>query len=243
MLKPVSKAVVSNQVFEQLRDEILRRQYRPGDNLPPERELCEILNVNRSSVREALKRLEQARLIEIKQGGGITVLDFNISAGFDLLPWLVMPGGKVDLIAIRSILEFKLIINPEIARYAAMRIQPPELEQIESIVDEIDQCTDEDVDRFQELDFLFHYTLARSSENLTFILLYNSIREIYDRGRIFFTDQYLQIIKRRSDYRKIYKALVKHNEKLAYRLCREMTEFGNEIFLRYLETNEPADGK
>ena len=231
MLKPIDRAVLSNQVFEQLRDEILERHYRPGDVLPPERELCEILQVNRSSVREALKRLEQARLIEIRQGGGITVLDFNLHAGFDLLPWLIMPGGKVDPIAIRSILEFKLIINPEIARYAASRIQPPELEQVGLIVDQIESCDPEDIDRFQELDFLFHYTMARSSQNLTFVLLYNSIKDLYQQGRIYFTELYRATIHQRAAYRRVYQALCDHDSERAHALGRELNEQGTHLFL------------
>lgn len=235
MLKPIDRAVLSNQVFEQLRNEILQRHYMPGENLPPERELCEILNVNRSSVREALKRLEQARLIEIRQGGGIKVLDFNLHAGFDLLPWLVMPGGKIDFIAIRSILEFKMIINPQIARYAAMRIQKPELEQIEKIVDEIDGCDEDQVDRFQELDFLFHYTMARSSENLTFILLYNSIKDIYLQARIYFTEMYKETIRQRAGYRKVYEGLCAHDADQAFAACYELNDLGNRIFCEFLE--------
>jgi len=244
MLKPIDRAVLSNQVYEQLRDEILDRQYKPGDNLPPERELCEILNVNRSSVREALKRLEQARLIEIRQGGGIKVLDFSLHAGFDLLPWLVMPGGRVDAIAIRSILEFKLIINPEIARYAAMRIQQPELEQVGRIVDEIDDCGQDDVDRFQELDLLFHYTMARSSENLTFILLYNSIKDIYELARSFFTEMYMETIRSTGGYRDVYQALCAHDADVAYARCRELNELGNKVFWDSIkETLEHSQGE
>lgn len=239
MLKAIDRTVLSDQVYQQLRDEILKRQYLPGENLPPERELCEILNVNRSSVREALKRLEQARLIEIKQGGGITVLDFNLHAGFDLLPWLVMPGGKVDLIAIRSILEFGLLINPEIVRYAAMRIQKPELMQVEKIVDEIETCGNDDVDRYQELEFMFQYTLARSSENLAFILLYNSIRDIYEQGRIYFTELYKTTISQKDEYRPIYQALCERDANRAFALCRSLNEARAQVFFQMLQEAQP----
>ena len=63
MLKPVARTKLSDQVFTQLRDKILSSEYPPGERLPSERELCASLDVNRSSVREALKRLEHARLI------------------------------------------------------------------------------------------------------------------------------------------------------------------------------------
>jgi GntR family transcriptional regulator, transcriptional repressor for pyruvate dehydrogenase complex len=95
MLKPVERQNLSNQVFEQLRDTILSEEYSPGERLPSERELCDILKINRSSVREALKRLEEARLIRIRHGEGSVVQDFRNNAGFDLLRHLVMPGGRL----------------------------------------------------------------------------------------------------------------------------------------------------
>jgi len=239
MLKPIDKTMLSNQVFEQLRDGILTGEFPPGEKLPPERELCGILNVNRSSVREALKRLEQSRLIEIQQGGGSTVLDFNITAGFDLFPWLVMPGGRLDPLAVRSVLEFKLAICPEIAGYAAARIDETGLERLERIVDEIEACgggeggeggEGGDIDRYQELDFLFHYELARASGNLAFILLYNSIRDVYERGRGFFTPIYRGTIENRHAYRRIFDALRVHDADLCRRLSRKLAESGNEAF-------------
>src|SRR4030042_3447438 len=121
MLKPIDRSALSKQVFEQLKEEIIEKRYGPGEHLPPERELCEILKVNRSSVREALRRLEQARLIEVRQGEGCMVLDFRTNAGFDLLGDLIVLGGKINSLAIRSIFEFRSLICPEIARLEALR--------------------------------------------------------------------------------------------------------------------------
>lgn len=229
MLKPIDRAVLSNQVFEQLRDEILTGGYEPGHRLPSERELCEILQVNRSSVREALKRLEQAKLIEVQQGGGSVVLDFNLHAGFDLMPFLVGPGGALDPNAFRSVCEFKLMIGPEIARYAAMRIKEEDLARLEEIVDQIDGCG-KDVALFQELDFEFHYIMARASENLAFLLLYNSIRSIYEQARIFFVKMYQGTLPLKARYRSIYRAISDHNSELAGRLTREITEAAIKAF-------------
>jgi len=116
MPKSSKRANLSRQVFERLRRRILSGKYKPGHRLPSERELCDILDVNRSSVREALKRLEQARLIEIRHGGGSEVLDFRTSAGFDLLPDLLVVAGHLNHIVLRSIFEYRTLICSEIAR-------------------------------------------------------------------------------------------------------------------------------
>ena len=74
--KPVKKKSLATAVFEQLRDRILQGKLKPGENLPSERILVERLQVNRGAVREGLKRLEQAGLVSITQGGATSVLDF-----------------------------------------------------------------------------------------------------------------------------------------------------------------------
>src|SRR5262245_26799715 len=63
----------SDRIAAGLRQAILRGRYRPGQRLPAERELASRLAVNRGSVREALKKLEQLGLVEIRRGDGALV--------------------------------------------------------------------------------------------------------------------------------------------------------------------------
>src|SRR5262245_63640403 len=63
----------SDRIADSLRADILRGRYRPGERLPAERELATRLTVNRGSVREALKKLEQLGLVEIRRGDGAVV--------------------------------------------------------------------------------------------------------------------------------------------------------------------------
>lgn len=58
-----------------IRDLIVQTPYRPGERLPPEREIAERLNVTRTVVREALIMLEIKGLVEVRRGAGIYVLD------------------------------------------------------------------------------------------------------------------------------------------------------------------------
>jgi len=237
ILKPINRAVLSDQVFEQLKAEIIEKRFRPGEQLPPERELCEILKVNRSSVREALKRLEQARLIEVRQGAGSIVLDFRTTAGFDLLGDFVLLGGKINSIAIRSILEFRLLICSEIARLAALRIQDSELESLKRIVEQIEACPKKDAKRLQSLDFEFLYTLVQASENLAHMLIINSTKDIYFAYQEFFIVMYQQIKEKRGIYRQIYGAISAHNQERAKQLYHELIESHNRLFFEHYPGN------
>ena len=119
MLRPIEKSRRSDQVFAQLLDGILAGEFAPGAKLPPEREICERLNVNRTSVREAVKRLQQARLVEVRQGSGTVVRDYRLYAGLDLIGDLLAPAGRLNRRALRSVLEMRLLLGPELARLAA----------------------------------------------------------------------------------------------------------------------------
>lgn len=240
MLKPIDRMVLSSQVFEQLKGEILTKRYLPGQQLPPERELCEILKVNRSSVREALKRLEQARLVEIRQGEGCMVLDFRTSAGFDLLADFLVLGGKINDIAIRSIFEFRLLICPEIARLAAMRIQDPDLAELGRIVKEIEACPEQDARKFQSLDFEFLYAMVQASENLAHIFIINSTKEVYFAYQEFFTVMYLGTMGKRGIYRQVYDAISAHDQERAKQLYRELVEDHSRIFFERYPWNPEA---
>src|SRR5687768_4817517 len=87
-LEPVPRRSLSGAVFDQLVDRITSGAFPPGAVLPSERQLCDELGVSRTAVREALARLAQLRLIQLRQGGETRVLDFRQVAGLDLLPRL-----------------------------------------------------------------------------------------------------------------------------------------------------------
>src|SRR5690606_38929306 len=125
-LQPVNRRSVPEDVFDQIVGEVLSGQMQPGDALPSERRLAEVLGVSRPAVREALKRLSAAGLVEVRQGEITTVRDYRRHAGLDLLPRLLFRAGELDVTVVRSILETRLHNGPKVAELAARR-RPPGL--------------------------------------------------------------------------------------------------------------------
>ncbi len=113
----------SDLVHERLRRDILEGRLAPGDAVASERVLAEELGVNRHAVREALKRLEQAGLVRISQGGATRVLDWRESAGLEVLLDLVAgAGGEPPPLGLaRAVLEMRESIGVDAARRCAMR--------------------------------------------------------------------------------------------------------------------------
>ena len=120
-LQPVNRRSVPEDVFEQIVAEVLSGQMQPGEPLPSERRLAEVLGVSRPAVREAIKRLTEAGLVEVRQGDSTTVRDFRKHAGLDLLPRLLLRAGELDVSVVRSILETRLHNGPKVAELAAER--------------------------------------------------------------------------------------------------------------------------
>lgn len=231
MFRPIQRQSLADQAFNQIRDQILDQRFRPGEHLPSERELSDILGINRSSVREALKRLEQARLIQIRHGEGSIVLDFQQSAGLDLLSHLVAPGGNINALALRSIAEVRLLIAVEISRLAALRIQEPEIAALSAIVERIEALPDEEALALQSMDFEFHYQLARAGQNLALVLIVNSIRDLYEAYSQSFAPMFSAASFDRSLYRQLFNAVSSHDAQRAVEFCTLLIEAGNAAIL------------
>ena len=162
---------VAEDTIGRLRDLVLSGAYAPGDKLPPERQLAAQLGVNRSSLREALKRLEQLGLVRARRGDGTRVLDFMRTAGLELAGHLVLRGSP-DIL--RDMLELRVIYGREVARMAAERASDEDLAALEAITAKVGPSADPAV--VLATDFEFYVALTDASKNRVFRLLINSIR-------------------------------------------------------------------
>ena len=123
-LQPVVRRSVPDEVFDQVLAEVVDGEIPVGDPLPSERRLAEVLGVSRPAVREALQRMAQTGLVQVRQGGSTTVRDYRKYAGLDLLPHLLVRQGDLDPAVARSILEARLAVGPAVAALAATRGGP-----------------------------------------------------------------------------------------------------------------------
>jgi DNA-binding FadR family transcriptional regulator len=181
VLRPIPRRSLSDAVFEQLRDEIVTGALAPGAPLPAERVLCESLGVNRGAVREALRRLEQARLVSVRHGGTSQVLDYRRHAGLDVLAELIVrPNGALDLEAVRGVMEMRSAVAPDIARLAALRGGSAVASKLDQVVHEM-RGAKGDAATLQRLAIEFWARLVEGSENLAYGLVWNTMRQTYEQ--------------------------------------------------------------
>ena len=179
MFKPLNRQSLSEQVFAQLRDLIVAGDVTPGSALPSERVLAERLSVSRSAVREALKQLAEARLVSIQQGGATRVLDYRQTAGLNLLSSLLTTAdGELNTKVVRSVMEMRSALAPDIARLAARRGGEATAASLFVVVAQMKDAQG-DAGRLQELAVTFWDHLVDGSHNVAYRLVYNTLIESF----------------------------------------------------------------
>lgn len=174
-LEAVKNRSLADQVFAQLATEIVGARYRPGAALPSERELAEVFGVNRHVVREALKRLAQANLVKIAQGGHTRVLDYKRHAGLEMLALLAdYASGDEQVVGHWfAVLEMRAAMAAEVARLCALRASPQlrkELVEITSLMQ-----ASQDSQELYTLEVRFWERAIDGADNLAYRLAFNSL--------------------------------------------------------------------
>ena len=187
--RPRPTSGVADRLATTLRKSILVGRLRPGDPLPSERELANRFEVNRSSVREAMKRLEGWGQVKIRHGGATRVSDFLLSAGLDLLPFLVEVEGQVDPSVLRELHEIRAMLLGWCAEQAALKADPASIARLDTLARKLSDGRAHPSEA-QELDYDFFEALVQITGNRPLLLFSNVVREVYLRGRERFLDLY-----------------------------------------------------
>ena len=165
----------ADEVAETLKRQILSGEHAPGDKLQPELAIASTLHVNRFTVREAMNKLEQLRLIARRPGVGTVVLDYTKHASIDVIEYLVLTGaGVVNTEVLANLLEFARVLSSEIAALAAERRSDEDVAALDVIVAKM--RGEKNLSKLLWLDFDFNWTLSGAARNIVPRLLMNSVR-------------------------------------------------------------------
>jgi len=171
MYKIVRSSRLYEQIVLQVEESIHKGATKPGDQLPPERELAEQFGVSRTAVREAVKALREKGLVEAYPGRGTFITDgasHSMRQSLDRMLRVGQTEGSGFLAEVREILE------PDIAALAATRADAEDLASMREQVGIMDQAG-KDPDAFIEADLDFHLALAEAAANPIILSLIDSI--------------------------------------------------------------------
>ena len=160
-LDPVPRATLSEQVAKRLAARIIAGDWKSGEKLPSEAELCKVFNIGRSSLREALTSLAFIGLIRVRAGGGSFVAD-QPSAYFNST-WL-NTGLLTSEQKLGEFVEARMILETEVAALCAERVSAEELESLRQLVEKMKPAISKP-DEFWKLDLAFHLGLSGAAKN------------------------------------------------------------------------------
>jgi GntR family transcriptional regulator, transcriptional repressor for pyruvate dehydrogenase complex len=160
VLQQVTQPRAHEYVAEQIRRVILLRAVAPGGRLPYEQELATALGVSRSTITHALRLLEHEGLVEVRRGrgGGVFCVGVNADGGDPE----VIAALRAERATIEAAAELRAVIEPAIARMAAERAAPEQLEELAELNAEMRRAEGDD-HRFMRADTRFHLVLAEAA--------------------------------------------------------------------------------
>ena len=172
-MEKIPRVNLSEIIADKIHQDILDGKLNSGDRLPPHEVLCERWGVSRVTLREALKKLDTKGLIEIHQGKGTYVRDYNrdlIEKQFEFHSLL----GKRTII---HLFEARKIIETALARLASLRITSEEIAELDSVLESMGQTVEEgDPLGFARFDLKFHKIIGSVAKNDVLLMMLEKIQ-------------------------------------------------------------------
>lgn len=191
-VEPLERQSLVDRLTARLGEAILAGRYDRGATLPPERDLARSLQVNRTSLKHALQRLEQLGFISTRHGIGSVVLDPTETAGARLLSYLVFRTSGIDTAVLSDLIEARTLLGAFLTRLAAERRAEEDVRRLKKVLDDLDTVGD-DPDEVQRVELAFFRNIMRATKNQIFVTLAGSMFAVYlGRAHVFrdaFTDR------------------------------------------------------
>lgn len=226
----VRKVKLYEGVSRQIERFISEGMLKPGDKLPSERELTEMFQVSRSSVRDGIRTLESAGLVEARQGEGTIVCDLSPDSVVSPLANVLV--RKRQLVA--ELLDVRKMIEPPLAARAAHNASPEEIAYLEDILRRQGQKVRRGELAIEE-DSEFHYNIARAANNSVIMKVLDILMDLLRKTR----ERSLQVQgrPRRSfaTHRRIFSAIKRRDARAAEAAMRQHLQKIEQIVLKNMD--------
>jgi GntR family transcriptional regulator, transcriptional repressor for pyruvate dehydrogenase complex len=170
---------VTDRAIVKIRDLITSGRINPGDRLPPEQELATMLGISRSSLREAVKALSQAKVLDVRRGDGTYVTSLE--------PKLLLSGLSfvIDLMEDRTLVEIfevRKLLEPAATALAAQRITDQQISELHDSLTSMREAHDPEELVVRDIDF--HARIAEATGNASLCSILDALSTRAVRARI-----------------------------------------------------------
>ncbi|GAA3295853.1 FadR family transcriptional regulator [Dactylosporangium vinaceum] len=171
---------LTDEAITRIRAMIQRGELPPGSRLPPEPQLAAQMGLSRSGVREAVKVLESARVLDVRRGDGTYVTSLAprlLLEGLGLAVQLLQDDTLLEVMEVRRMLE------PVATGLAALRLSGEQLDELGRILDDMRAAAD-DHEQLIHFDTAFHHTVIAATGNETLTTLMDGLSSRTLRARV-----------------------------------------------------------
>jgi len=182
LLRPIKRVRLYENAVEQIQSLILKKHYKPGDRLPPERSLAEQLSISRPSLREALRILSVMGLIEIKVGDGIYVKEGTFLPYIESLNLSLSTRLQVERDTFIKLWEARRILEVGMVDLAAKQINESFLKSLWWCIEEMKKNINHQ-DAFISSGIRFHRLIAEIAQNEVLILVWDMLANLMRKSQ------------------------------------------------------------
>ena len=217
-ISPERRGRTSEEVVTHLREMIHRGELRPGDRLPPERDLAKLLGVSRPTLRAGIRSLAALGILRSRQGAGTFVVDSNGPPALDSSPLRLM--ASLHGFTMAEMFEARRALEMAVAGLAAERATG---EQMATMAEEIAEmyASLDNPEQYLIHDMRFHQTIAAASGNRILTVLMNMVMKVLLEVRIKTVNQAQGLKESAEMHRRIYRAIRERDPEAARDMMRE----------------------
>jgi len=236
-IKPIIKSSFSGQIVVNLRRQILAGDLKPGDKLPPERELARQFGTNRNTLREAIRSLEGLKLITVRQGDGIRIRDFRKEAEITILPYFIVEGGSDEerALVLSDILALRRLTLAETASLAAQRAEATDITDLKDHLKMIEGALPEG--NISDLDLDFYLLLIKASHSQASTWMLNTFFDFYRKALPMIKEIWVTPPDYLKSLTRLVAAIQKRHPERASKIIQTHLGKGDEILLEKITGN------
>ena len=219
---------------KEIEAKIISGQLKPGDRLPPEREMASLMGISRSVVNSGILDLESKGFVEIIPRKGTIIVDYK-NEGTPLILSSIMNynEGKLSLKLFDSLIDTRLLIEVESAKCAAMNRTEENLINLAALITNVKENIN-DVENFVEFNYKFHHQVTIASGNIVYGMIFKSFEPVCKNLiRMYFQDGNYSLHSL-IGHEKLYQAIKDQNIDLAAKFMEEILQEGREELTRLL---------
>ncbi|MDO5721749.1 MAG: GntR family transcriptional regulator [Actinomycetaceae bacterium] len=170
----MSNAKRAESTMNAIKELIINQRLHPGDGLPTETKLCELLGVSRSSVREALRKLEALNIVTVEHGRGSFVGSLSMEPLVQTLAFRAVLQGSGDFTGLRDVVEVRRYLDLGCAEQVVANLKGTTQPHLQELVDQMLSLARQG-QTFQEQDIVFHLGLVAGISNTVVKQLIHSL--------------------------------------------------------------------